>query len=86
MGKCKTAFLKAKIYIDTVILQKRLVFPRTDFSGMTLRKFNFQEADLRGADVYKADLKDTNLTGAKVTKKQTDFLEAQGLSGFVVVE
>ena len=47
---------------------------------------NLQGANLQGAYLALANFTEADLTGAKVTSLQAEYLTAQGLSGFVVVE
>ena len=57
-----------------------------DLIGANLQEADLFGVDLRGANLEGADLIGANLQGAKVTPSQAEYLRAQGLSGFVVVE
>ena len=67
-----------------------------NLAGADLKGADLQMANLAGADLTGVDLRETALplmylfkailTGAKVTQEQAEYLKAQGLSGFVVVD
>ena len=63
-----------------------------DLTGANLPFADLEEADLQVAILHGAenlktvDFRGANLRGTKVTPSQAEYLTAQGLSGFVVVE
>ncbi len=66
-------------------------FTNADLFNMRLQNSNVNNANFTNAILYEAifkemDLSGADFTGAKVRPYQVEYLEAQGVSGFVVVE
>ena len=57
-----------------------------NLTGADLTEAILSYADLREALLAGANLSKTSLTGAKVTAKQVEYLKAEGITGFVVVD